>query len=140
MYKLSPTPNFIYNADFLRDFDKKECAQYGRNLPELIKDWFSFPENFRSDSHGIYTVFTLETHMMYVEMMMCRLYGMENTTHFSIPWVPIMQTVAGRYYFDWSKMLLDNLVREITEYQSLKAKGKPVHFSCQLTSWTSPIL
>jgi hypothetical protein len=26
MYKLSSTPNFIYNAIFLVDFDKKECV------------------------------------------------------------------------------------------------------------------
>jgi hypothetical protein len=75
MYKLSPTPNFIYNVDFLRDFDKKECAQYGRNLPDLIKDWCSRPEKFRADCHGVYTISTLENHIMYVAMMMCRLYG-----------------------------------------------------------------
>jgi hypothetical protein len=39
-----------------------------------------------------------------------------------------MQTVADEYYFDWAKMLSDNLVREITKYQSLKAKGKPTPF------------
>jgi hypothetical protein len=38
MYKSSIAPNFIYNANFLVDFDKKECAQYGKNLPDLIKD------------------------------------------------------------------------------------------------------
>jgi hypothetical protein len=128
MYKLSPTPNFIYNADFLRDFDKKECAQYGRNLPNLIKDWCSRPENFRADSHGVYAVSTLKPHKMYVAMIMCRLYGSENTTHFLLPRVPIMQVVIDGYYFDWAKMLSENLVREITKYQSLKAKGQLAPF------------
>jgi hypothetical protein len=82
MYKLSPVSNFFYNANFLVDFNKKECDQYGKNLPNLIKDWYSCPEKFRSDSHGIYSVPALEPHIMYIEMMMCRLYGKENTTHF----------------------------------------------------------
>jgi hypothetical protein len=32
MYKLSPTPNFIYNVSFLVDFNKKECDQYGKTF------------------------------------------------------------------------------------------------------------
>jgi hypothetical protein len=128
IYQLSLAPNFIYNANFLMDFDKKECTQYGKNLPDLIKEWCSRPEKFRVDSHGIYVVSSLEPHMMYIEMMMCRLYGRENTTHFLLLWVPIMQTAADVYSFDWAKILSNNLVREITEYQSLKAKGQPAPF------------
>jgi hypothetical protein len=86
------------------------------------------PEKFREDSHGIYVVASLEPHMMYIAMMMCRLYGKENTAHFFLPWVPIMHTVADGYSFDWAKILSDNLVREITKYQSLRAKGKPAPF------------
>jgi hypothetical protein len=67
-------------------------------------------------------------HMMYVAMMMYRLYRRENTAHFSLPWVPIMKTVEDGYYFDWAKMFSDNLVRKIIEYQSLKDKGKPAPF------------
>jgi hypothetical protein len=128
MYKLSPVSNFIYNANFLMDFDKKECMQYGRNLPDLIKDCCSHPEKFRADSHGVYAISSLETHMMCVAMMMCRLYGKENTAHFLLPWVPIMHTVAEGFSFNWAKILYDNLVREIKEYQSPKAKGQPTSF------------
>jgi hypothetical protein len=48
MYQLSPTPNFTYNAEFLEDFKRKECQQYGRNLSDLIKDWVSHPAKFRA--------------------------------------------------------------------------------------------
>jgi hypothetical protein len=65
---------------------------------------------------------------MYIEMMMCRLYGRENTSHLLLQWVPIMHTMAEGYSFDWGKMLSDSLVRDITEYQSWKAKGKPAPF------------
>jgi hypothetical protein len=71
-----------------------------KNLPDLIKDCYSRPEKFRADSHGIYVVSSLEPHMMYITMMMCRLYGRENTAHFSLPWVPIMHTVSDGYSFD----------------------------------------
>jgi hypothetical protein len=118
MYQLSPAPNFIYSDSFLVGFGKKECAQYGKNMPDLIKDWCSRPEKFRADSHGVYVVSSLEPHMMYIAMMMCRLYGRENTTHFLLPWVPIMHIVVYGYSFDWPKMLSNNLFREIIEYQS----------------------
>jgi hypothetical protein len=58
MYKLSPVSNFVYNASFLVDFDKKECAQYGKNLPDLIKDLYSRTEKFIlfiRTSHNVYS-------------------------------------------------------------------------------------
>jgi hypothetical protein len=109
MYKLSTTPNFIYNANFLVDFDKKECSQYGKNLLGLIKDWYSRPEKFIVDSNGVYTVVALEIHIIYIEMMMCRLYGKENMTHFFLPWVPLMHTVAEGYSFDWAKIFVRHI-------------------------------
>jgi hypothetical protein len=65
---------------------------------------------------------------MYIAMMICRLYEKENTTHFFLPWVPIIHTVAEGYSFDWAKILSDSLASEITEYQTKKAKGKPTSF------------
>jgi hypothetical protein len=61
MYKLSSTPTFVYNASFLVNFNKKECDQYGKSLSDLIKDWCSCPEKFRADSHGIYSISSLES-------------------------------------------------------------------------------
>jgi hypothetical protein len=39
-----------------------------------------------------------------------------------------MNEVVEGYTFNWAKMLSDNLVKEIDEYQSLKSKGKPAPF------------
>ena len=61
-------------------------------------------------------------------MMMCRLYGKENTTHFFLPWVPIIHTMAEGYSFDWAKILLGSLTSEITEYQTQKDKGQSTSF------------
>jgi hypothetical protein len=54
MYHMSPTPNFAYNAKFLKGFKGKECKQYGRNLSDVIKYWVSHPTKFRADSNEIY--------------------------------------------------------------------------------------
>jgi hypothetical protein len=93
MYKLSSTPNFVYNASFLVNVNKKECDQYGKSLSDLIKDWCSHPEKFIADSHSIYSISLLEPQFMYITIMMCRLYGKENTTHLFLPWVPIIHTI-----------------------------------------------
>jgi hypothetical protein len=128
MYKLSLVFNFLYNANFLVDFTKKECNQYEKKLPDLIKDWYSHPEKFRANSHGIYLVSTLEPHIMYIKMMMCRLYGKENIAHLFLPWVPIIHIAAKEYSFNLEKILSDSLVQEIARYQSQRAKGKPTQF------------
>ena len=97
MYKLSTTSKFVYNASFIANFNKKECDQYGKNLPDLIKDWCSRLEKFRVDSHEIYSISLLEPQFMYIAMMMCRIYGKENTTHFFLPWVPIIHTIVPEF-------------------------------------------
>jgi hypothetical protein len=128
MYKLSLLSNFVYNANFLVDFNKKEWDQYGKNLHDLIKDCYYRPKKFREDSHVIYLVVALEPHVMYIAMMLCRLYGKENTSHLFLQWVPIIHTVTEGYSFNWENILSDSLVQEITRYQSLRAKGKLAQF------------
>jgi len=94
----------------------------------LIKDCCSRPKKIRADTHGMYVVASLESHMMYLAMMLCQLFWKKNCVHFLFPWVPIMHMVVEGYSFDWAKILSDNLVREITKYRSLKDKGKLAPF------------
>jgi hypothetical protein len=115
-------------SSFLTEFDEEECTQGGKNYPDLIKNWWARPEKFRADTHGIYATASLDAHMMYVAMMLCRLFGKETSAHFLLSWVPIMHEVAEGFSFNWAKILSDSLAKEITEYQSLKAKGKPAPF------------
>jgi hypothetical protein len=67
------------------DLDKEEYTQYGKNYPDLIKDWWACPEKFREDIHGLYATASLDAHMNYVAMMLCRLFGKEISTHFLLP-------------------------------------------------------
>jgi hypothetical protein len=46
-------------------------------------------------------------------MMLCKMFGKKNPTHFSIEWVPIIHEVVEGYTFDWGKILLDNLAKQI---------------------------
>jgi hypothetical protein len=122
MYQLSPTFKHSYNAAFLREFDKEECSEGVNNYPDLIKYWWAHTKKFRANTHGIYTTASLDSHIMYVAMMLCRIFGREKSSHFLLSWVPIMHEVAEGFSFNWSKILSDSLAKEITEYQTLKAK------------------
>jgi hypothetical protein len=90
MYKFPTTSDFTYGAEFLDEFKQKECVQYDKTMSSLIKDWVSHPAKFRADSHGIYSIASLEPQYKYVAMMTCRLYGREDTSHFFLPWVPLI--------------------------------------------------
>jgi hypothetical protein len=100
MYQLSPTPNFSHNVEFLEGFKWKECEQYGINLSDLIKDWVSHPAKFKADGNGVYSISSLEPQFKYIAMMTYRLYGKEDTTHFFLPWVPLIHTVIEGCSFD----------------------------------------
>jgi PAS domain-containing protein len=128
MYNLSPEFKYNHNVAFLLEFEQHECIQYDKTYPDIIKTWWGHPKKFRADVNGIYATVSLDTHMIYVDPMLCRLFGKNNSTHFLITWVPIMHKVAEGYSFNWAKMLLDNLAKEIIEYQLAKSKGHSAPF------------
>jgi len=66
--------------------------------------------------------------MLYVAMMLCRLFVKKNPTHFSVEWVAIMNEVFEGYTFNWAKMLSSNLAKEIVDYKSTKSKGLSAPF------------
>jgi len=110
------------------EFEKQECIQYDKSYPYMIKSWWGYREKFRANAHGVYATTSLYTHMIYVAMILCRLFGRKSPTHFPVEWVLIMHEVAKGYAFNWAKILSDNLAKEITEYKLVKSKGKPAPF------------
>jgi hypothetical protein len=86
------------------------------------------PREIQADTHGIYSISSLEPQFKYVAMMACRLYGKEDTTHFFLPWVPLIHTVAEGFSFDWAKLMSDSLTSRITEYRAQKASGRASSF------------
>ena len=78
---------------------------------------------FRADSHGVYSIVSLNEYMVYIAMMLCRTFGNKIPTHFPVEWVSIMHEVAEGFTFNWAKMLSDNLANEIVDYKKPKPKG-----------------
>jgi hypothetical protein len=111
MYKISLNFKYNQNVVFLLEFEQHECIQYDKTYLDIIKTWWGHPKKFRSDAHGIYATASLDTHMIYVALILYRLFRKKSSTHFLIAWVPIMHEVAKGYYFNLSKMLLDNMAK-----------------------------
>jgi hypothetical protein len=74
MYKLSPSPMYVYNKDFMSNFQRKECFESYQTYLDLIKDWWRNEGKFRADTHGIYATDSLNEYMIYVVMMLCRIF------------------------------------------------------------------
>jgi hypothetical protein len=100
MYKLSPNPNFIYNAEFIVEFQRKECTEADQTYPDLIKGWWRCPSKFRADTHGIYAKASLNEYMVYVAMMLSRLFSKKNPCHFPAEWVPSLEEASEGYSFN----------------------------------------
>jgi hypothetical protein len=72
----------------------------------------------------MYSTTSLDAHILYIAMILCRLFRKNNPVHFSVEWVTIMNEVVEGYTFNWDKKIPDNLDKDISEYQSLKSKGR----------------
>jgi hypothetical protein len=136
MYQLPSTSNFSHNDEFLESFKQKECEKYDRSMSDLIKDWVSYPAKLRADGNGVYSISSLEPQFKYIAMMACRLYGREDTTHFFLPWVPLIHTVTEGCSFDWAKLLSDSLTSRLQNIGCRRQMGRPLHFLWPHTSWT----
>jgi len=84
MYNLSPNFKYNYSATFMLEFKQQECIQYDKIYPDIIKSWWGHPEKFRADAHGMYATASLDTHMIYVAVMLCRIFENKSPTHFSV--------------------------------------------------------
>jgi hypothetical protein len=89
MYKLPPTSKYIYNAEFIAKFQRKECTKFDQTYPNIIKDWWGIPTIFRADTHGIYATTSLNEYMVYIALILCRLFERKSHTHFPTKWLPL---------------------------------------------------
>jgi hypothetical protein len=128
MYKLSPNPNYTYTAEFLAEFQRKECTEADQTYPDLIRKWWRCPSNFRADTHGVYATTSFNEYMVYVAIMLCRLFGKKNPCHFPTEWVPLLEEASEGYTFNWGKILSNNLAQEVSNYRVAKSKAQPVAF------------
>jgi hypothetical protein len=128
MYKLSPNPKHTFNAEFLAEFQRKECTEVDRTYPDMIREWWRCPSKFRVDTHGVYATTSLNEYMVYVAIMLCILFGRKDPCHFHEDWVPFLEEASEGYAFNWSKILSNNLTQEISNYNAMKSKGQSMAF------------
>jgi hypothetical protein len=121
MYKLLPNPKFIYNAEFIAEFQRKECTEADQTDPDLIKGWWTCPSKFRVDNHEIYATTSLNEYMVYVDMMLCRIFGKKNPCNFPSKWVPFLEEASEGYSFNWDKILSDNITKEVLDCRVARA-------------------
>jgi hypothetical protein len=146
MYKLSPNSKYIYNKEFVSEFQKKECTEADQTYPDIIKDWWRDPAKFRADTHGIYATASLNEYMVYVAMMLCRLFRKKSPAHFPAEWVPLLHEAVEGYNFNWNKILSDSLAKEVMEYQTMRSKGQTssllhvcIHYGCYMFHDSFPL-
>jgi hypothetical protein len=128
MYKLSPNHKHTFNAEFLAEFQRKECIEADQTYPDMIRGWARSEAKFRADAHGIYATASLNEYMVYIAIMLCRLFGRKDPCHFHADWVPFLEEASEGNGFNWHKILSDNLTQEILNYKAAKSKGQPTTF------------
>jgi hypothetical protein len=128
MYKLSPNYRHTFNSEFLVAFQRKECIEAGQTYPDMIRGWARDENKFRADLHGIYARASLNEYMVYVAMMLCRLFGRKDPCHFKADSTPFLEEVSEGCSFNWHKILSDNLTSEVMNYKAARSKGQPVYF------------
>jgi hypothetical protein len=109
----------------VKKFEKEECI---RSVHNIDKTWWGKENKFKENSHGIYSMTYCDAHIMYIPMMLCRLYGKKNPAHFTIDWVHIIHEATEGFTFNWGKLLFDNLVKQIGVYTNQRSKGESAPF------------
>jgi hypothetical protein len=125
MYKLSLSPKYVYNKDFVSNFQRKECFESDQMCHDLIKDWWRNEGKFRADTHGIYATTSLNEYMIYVAMMLCRTFGKKSPTHFPAEWylfctrqLKVTTSIGIRFYLitwrrrSWTFRLQDQKAKQ----------------------------
>jgi hypothetical protein len=67
--------------------------------------------------------FPHDDYMIYVVMMLCRLFSKKSPTHFPAKWVPLLHKAVEGYNFNWDKFLSDNMEKEVMDCQIARSKG-----------------
>lgn len=95
MYHL-PEPEKKYNKDFLKKFaDENEIE----STP--IRRWRKNPAKHKHESSSKYSVDSLASPYCYARAMMCRIWGLHNSSKFDIEMVPLMEAATSSYVMDW---------------------------------------
>jgi len=111
MYHL-PKPEKKYNKEYLEKFAKENEIE---SAP--IRDWRQNPAKHKHESSGKYSVDSLCSPYCYARIMMCRLWGLHDSSNFTIEMVPLMESACNSEIMDWATILSDKLATSILEFR-----------------------
>ena len=94
MYHI-PDPHKVYNKDFIKEFAASNEVQ-----SEPIREWRKSSEKHKNESSSMYSVDSLLPPYCYAEAMMCRLFGNDNSSRFSIQMVPLIHFALNSEIMD----------------------------------------
>lgn len=75
----------------------------------------TLPTNHKHETLGMYSIDSLASPYC-ASALMCRLFGVHNSSKFSIDMVPLMEAKVHNYIMDWENIISDKMV-EILEYR-----------------------
>jgi hypothetical protein len=84
MYKLSSKPKYTYNLSSILKFEDEECTTYDRTIRDIVKSRWGNQSKFKYDTHGVYSTTSCDGHIMYISMILCKMFGRKNFAHFTI--------------------------------------------------------
>jgi len=112
MYHL-PKPEKKYNKEYLEKFARENEIE-----SEPIRDWRQNPAKHKHESSGKYSVDSLCSPYCYAGIMMCRLWGLHDSSNFTIEMVPLMESACNSEIMDWATILSDKLATAVLEFRS----------------------
>ena len=111
MYHL-PEPEKKYNKAFLEKFRSENETE-----SEPIRNWRQNPAKHKHKSSGMYSVDSLCSPYCYAGIMMCRLWGLHDSSNFTIEMVPLMEAACNSEIMDWGTILSDKLATAVLDFR-----------------------
>jgi len=112
MYHL-PAPEKKYNKAFLEKFRNENDIE-----SEPIWDWRQNPAKHKHESLGKYSISSLASPYCYAAVMMCRLWGLHDSSIFTIEMVPLIEAECNNDIMDWGNILSDKLATAVLEFRN----------------------
>ena len=76
----------------------------------------------------MYSVESLSPPYCYAATMMCKLFGNDNSSRFSIQMVPLIHSAVNFEIMDWADIISDKIANMILEYRKDKNTGNTTPF------------
>lgn len=112
MYHLL-APEKKYNKSFLEKFRNENDIE-----SEPIRDWRQNPAKHKHESSGKYSTDSLCSPYCYAAVMMCRLWGLHDSSSFTIEMVPLIEAACNSDIMDWGNIMSDKLATVVLEFRN----------------------